>query len=249
MARSAETDTLASSFDRDEEQIHHPAPGRSYLGVGLYSLPEAARLLHMPGATLRRWLAGSGAPVEAGQRDAGPLVWRENPELVADGLLTFSELIELLFIRQLRRADVPLRTIRSIAREAGAALQTPHPFADRRFYTHRPPRHVPNEPLSQPLSPGSPEREIASAVVVTVIEAFARQLDYADNQVCRYWPLGKSRCVVLDPARAFGQPADPASGVPTRVLNSAYAAGEPVEEVARWYRVDPQAVRDAVEFQ
>src|SRR5712692_2379333 len=96
MAHSAETDTPASSFDRDGEQTQHPTTGRSYLGVGLYSLPEAARLLRTPVATLRRWLAGSGSPVEAGQRDAGPLVWRENPDLVGRGLLTFSELIELL---------------------------------------------------------------------------------------------------------------------------------------------------------
>src|SRR2546421_162242 len=113
MARRAEKETPASSFDRDGGKGHDPTTGRSYLGVGLYSLPEAARLLRMPAATLRRWLAGSGSPVEAGRREVGPLVWRENPELVARGLITFSELIELLFIRQLRQADVPLRTIRS----------------------------------------------------------------------------------------------------------------------------------------
>src|SRR5437016_5704495 len=139
MAQSAETDTPASSFDRDGEPAHHPTTGRSYLGVGPYSLPEAARLLHTPVATLRRWLIGPGSPVEAGQQDVGPLIWRENPELAARGLLTFSELIEVLFIRKLRQAGVPLPTIRSLARQAVLGLQTPHPFADRRFYTHRSP--------------------------------------------------------------------------------------------------------------
>jgi uncharacterized protein (DUF433 family) len=169
--------------------------------------------------------------------------------LAARGLLTFSELIELLFIRRLRQAGVPFPAIRLIAQEAAVELQAPHPFVDRRFYSDWPRRLSLNGSSEQPPSSDARDRGSVSEAVGGAILALVQQLDWADDQVCGYWPLGRNRRVVLDPARAFGQPTDPASGVPTRALHGAFTAGEPVEEVARWYQVDPQAVRDAVEFE
>jgi uncharacterized protein (DUF433 family) len=200
-------------------------PDRSYLGVGLYSLTEAARLLTMPAATLRRWVGEGRRSAKEDTTGAAPLIRREDPELVSRGLLTFAELIEILLIRRLWDAGIPLGTIREYAQEAASTLQTAHPFASWRCYSHR-------QRLPEALR--------------AVLEAFAQQIDYEDDQISRYWPLGKERRVVLDPARAFGQPTDPLSAVPTAVLAGAYAAGEPVEAVARWYRVDPEAVRDAI---
>jgi uncharacterized protein (DUF433 family) len=182
----------------------------------------------MPAATLRRWLDEGRRTAKEDTTGAGPLIRREDPELVSQGLLTFADLMEILLIRRLREASVPLSTIREVAQEATTTLQTSHPFASWRFYTHR-------KRLPEAFRP--------------VLEAFAQQIDYTDDQISRYWPLGKERRVVLDPARAFGQPTDPLSAVPTAVLAGAYAAGEPIEEVARWYRVDPEAVRDAIAFE
>jgi uncharacterized protein (DUF433 family) len=67
--------------------------------------------------------------------------------------------------------------------------------------------------------------------------------------VRHYWPLGKHRPVVLDPARSFGHPIDAVSGVPARVLYDMYQAGESAEEVGRWFRVEPDAVRAAIEYE
>jgi hypothetical protein len=54
--------------------------------------------------------------------------------------------------------------------------------------------------------------------------------------------------VVLIP-RAFGQPTDPISVVPTVVLAGTCAAGEPVEEGAQWYWADREAIRDAIGYE
>src|SRR6266851_1854317 len=113
-------------------------PGRSYLGVGLYSLPEAARLARMPVSTLRRWAGDYRSPANGRPSAPMPLVRREDPDLIAQGLLTFSELIALLLIRRLRQAGVPLTAIRAMAQQAAVALQTSHPLATRRFYSDWP---------------------------------------------------------------------------------------------------------------
>ena len=217
------------------------APGRSYLGVGLYSLPEAARLARMPVSTLRRWAGEYRSPTNGRPSAPMPLVRREDPDLIAQGLLTFSELIALLLIRRLRQAGVPLTAIRALAQQAAVALRTSHPFATRLFYSDPPPLHA---------SKNDAERAFPGSAAQLALESFAGQLDYGEDGMVRaYWPLGRGRRVVLDPARAFGQPIDPVSGVPARALAGMSAAGETIEEIARWYRVAPEAVQDAILFE
>jgi uncharacterized protein (DUF433 family) len=223
------------------EDNRSTAPGRSYLGVGLYSLPEAARLARMPVATLRRWASEGRSPANGRPSAPMPLVRREDSELIAQGLLTFFELIALLLIRRLRQACVPLTAIRAMAQQAAVALQTSHPFATRSFYSDPPPL---------PASKNDSERASPGSAAPLALDSFADQLDYGEDGMVRaYWPLGRGRRVVLDPARAFGQPIDPVSGVPTRALAGMSAAGETIEDVAEWYRVDPAAVRDAIQFE
>jgi uncharacterized protein (DUF433 family) len=193
----------------------------------------------MPTATLRRWLLGS-ASVEG--LLTPPLVRRDDPELVARGLLTFLELIELLFIRRLREAGVSLAMIQRVAKQAAVTLQTPHPFAAAPFYADRTARLTGNGEAAFASGNGAAPWD-------TVRTAFAARLDFGEAGVRRYWPLGKEHRVVLDPGRAFGRPTDPASGVPTRVLAGSHAAGETVEAVAQWFRVEPQVVRDAIQFE
>jgi uncharacterized protein (DUF433 family) len=72
----------------------------------------------------------------------------------------------------------------------------------------------------------------------------------ADDQPQRWWPLGRDRRVVIDPARAFGAPIVHREGVQTYVLARAVAAEEgDVELVASWYGVSAEGVQDALEFE
>jgi uncharacterized protein (DUF433 family) len=249
MTDAGALNTPAPPLAVDHAEDSQRVTDRSYLGVGLYTLSEAARILRKPAATLRRW-AGAGHP-NAEERDSLsiPLVRREDPELVAQGLLTFSELIALLLIRRLRQAEVALAAIRSMAAQASEALQTSQPFASGRLYTERSPLLASNRDKDG-ASSSSAVLESQRQAIESVLTSLASQLDCAeDGTICGYWPLGKGRRVVLDPARAFGQPIDSVSGVPTRALAGMSSAGEPIEKVARWYRVDPEAVRDAVLFE
>lgn len=64
----------------------------------------------------------------------------------------------------------------------------------------------------------------------------------------RRWPPGRSKGVVVDPQRQFGQPIDDATGVPTGVL--AEAAKAEGSEVAAAKRFMPLAsVHRAVAFE
>jgi len=216
----------------------------SLLGVGLYTLADAARLLHVPRRNLLRWLEGYSLAPEG---EAGNLV-------AANGerLLTFADLIELKFVALFRREGVSLPTIRVAAQDAVRQFGTAHPFALRKFHTdgkrlfatmqQERSREGASESLLLELARGQ-------MVIEDVARPFFRQLEYNGEEVMLLRPLGPSTCVILDPRRAFGKPIDEASGVPTRVLYQMVRGGETKERVARWHNTDLAGVADAIEFE
>ncbi len=82
-----------------------------------------------------------------------------------------------------------------------------------------------------------------------IVAPVLTQLEFAQDSLARWWPMGRKRNVVVDPLRNLGQPTAAKSGVPTEVLARSVNANASVETVARWYEVLPEEVRDAVEFE
>jgi hypothetical protein len=63
-----------------------------------------------------------------------------------------------------------------------------------------------------------------------------------------WWPLGRRKNVVVDPARSFGQPIDAVSSVPTRILAFA-GRRDGLSMAARMYEVAVASVKRAIEFE
>src|SRR5947209_16462590 len=106
-----------------------------YVGVGLYSIPEAARLIGVPAATLPRWVAGSLFASREKSQLSQPLFRREHSEVMPRLILTFADLIELYVMSLFRQHGVSLLTIQAIAKCAARELNSDHPLAAQRFHT------------------------------------------------------------------------------------------------------------------
>ena len=74
-------------------------------------------------------------------------------------------------------------------------------------------------------------------------------LHYEDKDQPQWWSPMPGRRVAVHPARAFGAPIDLPSNLRTRILYGGYKAEGSIETVAEWYRVAPEGVADAVEFE
>jgi uncharacterized protein (DUF433 family) len=178
-------------------------------------------------------------------------VQQQLPELKEAGVLTFLDFVELFLVARWRQAGVSMQTIRRNARLAKDRFETNHPFAVKRFHVSG--RELIAETVRE--LPGQPPQRLyeelqkSQLVLDRVIESFFTKLDYEGDLPRQYWPAGPGGLVVLNPDRSFGKPIDPQTGVPTRVLYEMHAAGESVEGIARWYRVTPEAVVAAVEFE
>jgi uncharacterized protein (DUF433 family) len=82
-----------------------------------------------------------------------------------------------------------------------------------------------------------------------IVEPSLKNIDFVDGVPSRWWPNGKQARVVVDPERAFGQPIESESSVPTTLLAAAVKAEGSAEAAARVWDVSVASVRRAVAFQ
>ena len=82
-----------------------------------------------------------------------------------------------------------------------------------------------------------------------VIEPSLKNLEFDGDIATRWWPLGRSKGIVVDPQRQFGQPIDDATGVPTSVLAEAAKAEGSEAAAAKRFMVPLASVNRAVAFE
>src|SRR5688572_17347374 len=108
---------------------------QSLLGVGVYTVPEAARLTGVSAPRIRRWLTGYTFTSRAAHRSSAP-VWER--QIVSSGgelVLSFRDLLEVRFVDAFRRHGVGWKMIRLAAERAAEIIEDSHPFSTRRFKT------------------------------------------------------------------------------------------------------------------
>ncbi len=224
----------------------------SLIGVGLYTLPDAARIIKVKPDTLRVWVKEARYTMRGIQYARQPVIQRALADF--PNVLTFLELIELQFIKLFRSEGVRMSVIRSAAQRAAEMFNSDYPFAIRKFDTDG--THI-FATLQQEADSEAHIQDFSRGQLAFehVVKPFFRKLDYRienDNSVVlRFWPLEQEGRVVLDPARGFGRPMDAETGVPTYVLYKAAqtGSGQTLHAVADWYQVPVEAVKYAIRFE
>lgn len=221
----------------------------SLLGIGLYTVPEAARLTGVSQARLRRWLRGYTCRSGEGGAASGPVWQRQLPEIDGTLGLGFLDLMEARFVDAFRKAAVPWRVIRLGAERARALCGADHPFSSQRFRTDG--RTIFAEIVDQVGEPQLLDLVKSQFAFARVIgPSLYAGIEFSNRDMpARWWPLGRDTPVVIDPARSFGQPIESLSGVPTAVLADAVAAEGSVAKVARLFRLSPQSLNAALRFE
>lgn len=223
------------------------------LGTGMYPLDRAARLVGAEVRTVRRWLKGYSWKHVEGRRESAPLwpmQYADDEELADEKMLGFRDLLELRTVARFVQQGVPLQVVRAtidIARE----YLGDYPLHSRRFVTDG--RKIFMQAIERAgedvklLDVRDRQFTIESIIRPSLIEG----IEYGDDaQALRWYPVARKKVIVLDPAVQFGEPIIADAGVPTDTLAAAVAAeGGDVQRVARLYRVPPQAVKAAVDFE
>lgn len=218
------------------------------LGLGIYTVPETARLTKVSSGRIRRWVRGYAFRTPAGDLHVSPPVWRQ-PALGDESLtLSFRDLLEVRFVNAFRDRGVSWKVLRRSAEKASKLFGTEHPFSTNRFKT---------DGIAIFLELVKENREKALLDLAQdqfafkgILDEFLSGIEFSSkDDPLRWWPLGRKRHVVLDPQRSFGEPIVAVGAVPTRILAAGFRAEDSYDRVARWYGVSLPSVKAAVEYE
>jgi uncharacterized protein (DUF433 family) len=219
------------------------------LGGGIYTVPDAGRILHLPQSRLGRWVTGywriteeRGRVRSPGLLDAG--VWGDGK----DRALNFLGLMELFTFAALRERGVSAQRIRKAREELQSRFNTPFPFASHKLLSDGRRVMVVLDDLCR-------ERllilgEKGQLALREILEPFCEKIEFSSRTelVSRFWPLGRERYVVIDPCHGFGRPTLRGTNTSVEAVVQMVHAGETRDAVAEMYAVPVEAVVDAVEF-
>lgn len=238
---------------------HAPIPE---VGQGFYPLPEAARLAQIDTRTARRWSEGYDFKHLGEKRHSAGVMDLAMSPVSGEIDLTFAEMLTLRLVKGFRGAGLSLRTIKRVAAAAAREYQTSTPFVTKQFRTDGRKVFVEIGHITPANDePAVPRRERQLIEVLSRQHQFAeivepslyRRVEWEDDMVARWWPLGRNRSVVLDPRVMFGAPRVAQTRLPTEVLaNSVEAEGggeAAIRAVAEWHGISAKQVRDAVDFE
>lgn len=218
------------------------------LGVGYYTVPEAARLLRMPARNARRWLGGYTFRHKGVERSMGPLWVPHLPSYDGHIELDFRDLIELRFVHKFTEAGLSLVLIRACLEQARELTNDPRPFSTRRFRTDG--RSLFMETIRE-IGKDSELLDLKKRqyAIGPVLESSFKDLVFDDDVVTHWRPLPGKRSIIIDPTRAFGQPIADEAGIPTVTLSEAVKAEGTAKRVAYLYGVAEAVVKDAETFE
>lgn len=218
---------------------------RNLIGIGLYTPGEAERLIHVPARKIARWLRGH---VAGGRRYEA--LWQPQIDLQDDQVyLGFRDLMEMRTAHAFMVQGVSAQKIRRAAERARELMGIDHPLSTNRFKTDG------QRIFLEVARENGGDAELLDLfskqyAFKRIIASSLKDIDFDDGVTpSRWWPLGKAKGILVDPARAFGRPIDAGSGVPTGILANAALAEGGEERAARVWSVPPVAVRRAIEFE
>lgn len=229
------------------------------LGIGIYTLSDAARLIRANPTSIKRWLYGyvyirRDAAGNKHQHCSKPL-WL--PEYGAtdfdEKIIGFQDLMEIRIVREFVSRGVPLIIVRKCLDNARELFGADYPMNRQRFLTDG--ATVYHEAVKAGMQSGEAglldlgNKQFAFRTIVK--DSLYAGIEYEDGQATRWYPDGKrGGHVVIDPARQFGHPIVKGAGIATSTLYATYLAEGKVKSlVARIFEVEPAQVDAAVRFE
>jgi uncharacterized protein (DUF433 family) len=202
------------------------------IGLGVYTLQEAALYSRVSSNRLASWLYGSHPVIKA--------------QLYQEHLVSFLDLIQAKAINNARALGISMQKIRQaieVVRKYGIDFPLANRYAivefDKELHIQD---HTTNE-LTQATGEQRHQRLMSN-----IVSQFLRDLEFnAEGVVTKYTPFENNGIkITLNPKVQFGQPLVGNTGYRADILNKAYMAEDSYKSVADEFAVEIDDVKTAV---
>jgi len=225
------------------------------LDAKTYSIAEASRLTGLHAKRVSRWLQGYSYVYEVYPEitkhgEQQPVIQRVSTK--GTTYASFLDLIDLLFVKQFLEQGLTLQNVRKALDEATELLGTNH-FARETFFTDGHNIYLEIVKADTDTSEGILQLMTGGQwTIAPIIMELSKRIDFHETTgfARRWYPLGRSGLIVIDPTISFGRPSIVNKGIATENIYDFYIGEEEnTEQVCRWMDLKPREVHAAVDFE
>lgn len=228
---------------RLSSMTRRPIPAEDLRDIPMYLLPEVARYLHLPSSTLRDWVDG-----RHGRSPAPAVINRPSGK---DARLSFNNLVEAHVLRALRyEHKVSMQAVRRALEDAQAEFGIERLLIDQGLHA------APGEMFLREYGRLMSLTKLNQLAMEEILHRFLRRLVRdAEGLPVRLYPFvapgfaDDRRVITIDPRLSYGRPSLASKGISTAILAERVNAGESMEELADYYGVDEQDVKEAIVYE
>ena len=213
-----------------ENKVHEPR-----LGEGVYLTSDVAEILQLPYPKVRRWIIELW-DAKFSEKEKYSFGDSNNRAV------NFYTLIEFFTFYQLRQQGVSSQKVQNAHRIISKELKTKYPFATN---IRTDGKEIWYEYLDELINAnGKQQMDIKG-----ILEPFLHKIEFGKNNLAElFFPVDKSKNVVVDPKRQFGQPIITGRNLRIETIKKMYEGGESKKNICLLYDLKPSAVDDALRY-
>ena len=214
------------------DQIAEPG-----LRHGIYSYREASRLLGVTSQRVSRWEDGYQFQRKYDRGESAPVLQTVRHQ----GVLSFPELWELMFVKEYIALGVSLTQVRATA-EVLAKQVGQYPFSTSKIM-------VQGRQLLVHTSEGLLKRPDVGQLVADFAEDLAEHVDLRQDRVGRYSVPEFDKIIYLDQERRGGEPVATERAIPTRMIFDLWEKERDIRSVGEYFELTDGEVSAAVRYE
>lgn len=212
------------------------------IGLGIFTVPDISSILNLKYSKVHSLLNEYWDKRFASQYGE-KYSWKVHKSKA----VSFHTLVEFYIFFQLKEVGVPTQKILDAHSELSKRFETAFPFAISNIINKM---NCVGKRIVFEVS----ENEIINLdstkqLNLKFIKLFAHKLDFDKNNLAnKFYPLGKTNSVIVDPEHQFGQPVIKNTNIYPQTIYNLYKSKESKKFIAESYEITVKQVNDAIEY-
>lgn len=211
------------------------------IGSGFYTVSDLSQILRIPYQKIHRWVNvywDGKLGKEFGQNYSWTV---DNSKAVS-----FHTLVEFYVMVLFSEAGVKPKEVLKAHLVLSQQYKTAFPFAQRSVLNGI---HTDGKRIFLSNGEDTISLDGTNQFNLSIIRTFFKNLDFDGNELAKkFWPMGKSSSIVIDPERKFGHPILNGFNIYPEVIYGMYKAGDSKQLISAIYHIPLQMVDDAIDF-
>lgn len=199
------------------------------IGEGIFLTQDVANILMLPYSKVRNLMES---------------YWHSNSfGSVKNKAINFYALVEFYTFFRLRELGVSAAEIKRVHLILSKDLNVQYPFALSGINTDG--KKVWYEKLGNLIKIDGKKQLVIKEFIIE----FLHKIDFGENNLAkRFYPVNKSKLVVVDPKHQFGQPTIAGRNITISTIKKLYEGGESIIDIASLYDINTSQVNHALKY-